>query len=323
MHIGDKVLVSKEIIENIDLEEGKIRVNGKWLTEDEIRYAIKMKVSSDDYNVSDLAVALKTLISEMNKSTVLRIRVPKEMAEEFEELSRNRGESIESLLRDILIEYMGGKGARDETFEEEEETSPHEDAYIGKTEEVYGEENERDEDEPDEDFFDEKEDEEEEEEEIDIGITIGDGDAHEDEITSGLLDLDTVSEDSEAEEVEIEDGMVVEELPDIEVIEEDISQPEIEDIELDEIDSQENLEADDLDDIEDIDEEIDEPQIEESLSEIMESDEDQKEEHIPEIDDNEEEVKKPKGRKIKRALRKKKAARKKVIIRKKKLKNKT
>ena len=68
------------------LEEGKIKVNGKWLTEDEIRYAIKMKVDSDDYNVADYAVALRTLINEMNKSTILKVRVPREMAEEFEKI---------------------------------------------------------------------------------------------------------------------------------------------------------------------------------------------------------------------------------------------
>jgi hypothetical protein len=105
----EKILVSKEVIENIDLEEGKIKVRGEWLTEDELRYAIRMKVDSDDYNVADLAVALKTLISEMNKSTVLRVRVPKELAESFEEISKQRGHSIESMLRTILIDFINEK----------------------------------------------------------------------------------------------------------------------------------------------------------------------------------------------------------------------
>lgn len=100
---------SKEVMENIDLEEGKIKVRGEWLTEDELRYAIRMKVDSDDYNVADLAVALKTLISEMNKSTVLRVRVPKELAESFEEISRQRGHSIESMLRTILLDFINQK----------------------------------------------------------------------------------------------------------------------------------------------------------------------------------------------------------------------
>jgi hypothetical protein len=105
----DQQLDSKEVMENIDLEEGKIKVRGEWLTEDELRYAIRMKVDSDDYNVADLAVALKTLISEMNKSTVLRVRVPKELAESFEDISKQRGHSVESMLRSLLLDFINQK----------------------------------------------------------------------------------------------------------------------------------------------------------------------------------------------------------------------
>jgi hypothetical protein len=105
----DLYLDSKEVMENIDLEEGKIKVRGEWLTEDELRYAIRMKVDSDDYNVADLAVALKTLISEMNKSTVMRVRVPKELAESFEDISKQRGHSVESMLRTILLDFINQK----------------------------------------------------------------------------------------------------------------------------------------------------------------------------------------------------------------------
>jgi hypothetical protein len=106
-------------MENIDLEEGRIRIKGKWLTEDEIRYAIKMKVSSDDYNVADLANALQTLITEMNKSTVLKIRVPKEMAEEFAKIAKQRGESMESTLRNILMDYISEEDEEPEEVEGE------------------------------------------------------------------------------------------------------------------------------------------------------------------------------------------------------------
>jgi hypothetical protein len=106
-------------MENIDLEEGRIRIKGKWLTEDEIRYAIKMKVSSDDYNVADLANALQTLIAEMNKSTVLKVRVPKEMAEEFGKIAKQRGETLESTLRYILMDYISDENEEPEEVEAE------------------------------------------------------------------------------------------------------------------------------------------------------------------------------------------------------------
>ena len=159
-------MVSIEIMENIDLEEGRIRIKGKWLTEDEIRYAIKMKVSSDDYNVADLANALKTLITEMNKSTVLKIRAPKEMAEEFDKIAKQKGESMESTLRNILIDYLsaeeeseGDEGEAAEVYEEVE-IEPSKRRQKGVT--VNGE------------FEDEEEDYYIEEEDEDMDFSLGD-----------------------------------------------------------------------------------------------------------------------------------------------------
>jgi len=120
-------LESKDKIEDIDLEEGKIRINGKWLTEDEIRYAIKMKVSSDDYNVADLAVALRTLIDEMNKSQVLRVRMPKELVEELEALSKETEESVEAILRRIIMDHLHSPTEIEEESDEEPEIEDDED----------------------------------------------------------------------------------------------------------------------------------------------------------------------------------------------------
>lgn len=278
-------MVSKEIIENIDLEEGKIRIGGKWFTEDEIRYAIKMKVSSDDYNVADLAVALQTLINEMNKSTTLRVRVPKEMAEKFEELSRERGESVEAMLRDILIEYISREGEYAEKLEEE---GVSDEGIVG-----------------------------EEEDEIDI---------MEDETEDTLLDIDAGAKEGEIVEVETEDVLEAEELPDIETIDEEIIEPEIEDDleedystdvdvideELSNPDIEKDLNIEDLDDIEAIVEEISEPDIEEDFDAAPMSE-------LAAIDEG---IVEAEGKKIKRNLKKKRATKKKIILRKKKLRNK-
>ena len=213
---GGKVLVSKKIIENIDLEEGKIRVGDKWLTEDEIRYIIKMKVDSDDYNVADLAVALQTLISELNKSAVLRVRVPKEMAEEFEKLSKEKGESVQSVLRSILINYLNTEGKSLEE-QEEEEAIVYEDVDEEEPEEEYEETTYIDEDEgeSDEDILAERDD--------DIDIRIEEEDLVEDR-DSELLEIDTTIGSSETVEVEAEDDFDTEYIPDIEELDEEESE---------------------------------------------------------------------------------------------------
>lgn len=188
----------------------------KWLTEDEIRYIIKMKVDSDDYNVADLAVALQTLISELNKSAVLRVRVPKEMAEEFEKLSKERGESVQSVLRTILIDYLntGGKSPEEQ---EEEETIVYEDVDEEEPEEEYEEITYIDEDEGelDEDILVEKDD--------DIDIRIEEEDLVEDR-DSELLEIDTTRGSSETVEVEAEDDYDTEYIPDIEELDEEESE---------------------------------------------------------------------------------------------------
>ncbi|UCE37770.1 MAG: hypothetical protein JSW00_00535 [Thermoplasmata archaeon] len=195
-------MVSIEIMENIDLEEGKIRIKGKWLTEDEIRYAIKMKVSSDDYNVADLAVALQTLITEMNKSTVLKVRVPKTLAEEFENIGKERDETVETVLRNILMDYISGEGEESENPYEEEETEVYEEVEVEPSSEIVRGVvvDEVVESEPEEYISDDRD------EEIEIGID-------EDERDEELLHLENTDEDTELEDIDIEEDLGVEDLP--------------------------------------------------------------------------------------------------------------
>jgi predicted transcriptional regulator len=197
-------------MENVDLEEGKIRVKGQWLTEDEIRYAIRMKVDSDDYNVADLAVALKTLITEMNKSTVLRVRVPKELAEKLEEISKERDESVESLLRIILLDFINQEAKQKQKFEsiisegEEEETPIELEAeiveIIRESEEI---KREFDGDERDLDILNNEEDK---------------------NLKSELLDLETSSLDSEPEKVQIEGNLEEDDFSDIDSLDAEIEE---------------------------------------------------------------------------------------------------
>jgi pilus assembly protein FimV len=182
-------------MENIDLEEGKIRIKGKWLTEDEIRYAIKMKVSSDDYNVGELATALQTLITEMNKSTVLKVRVPKEMADEFQKLSDENDESIESLLRAVIMEYIN---TQDE-YEEEEEEEEYEEIELqpkAKSKRVIV------------DLQDEDDSDDEDDESIAIEF--------EEEEDDGLLQLESAKD--EPAEFDIEEGVEVEDITEVDTV---------------------------------------------------------------------------------------------------------
>lgn len=202
-------MVSKKIMENVDLEEGRIRVKGQWLTEDELRYAIRMKVDSDDYNVADLAVALKTLITEMNKSTVLRVRVPKELTEKLEEISKERDESVESLLRIILLDFINQETEDKEKIEtiisEDEEEPPVEleaeiVEIIRESEEI---KREFDGDERNLDIFNNEEDK---------------------NLKNELLDLETPALDEEPEKVQIEGDLEEDDFSDIDSLDAEIEE---------------------------------------------------------------------------------------------------
>jgi hypothetical protein len=197
-------------MENVDLEEGKIRVKGQWLTEDEIRYAIRMKVDSDDYNVADLAVALKTLITEMNKSTVLRVRVPKELAEKLEEISQERDESVESLLRIILLDFINQHVTEKQEIETIESEDEEEEAPIELEAEIV--EIIRESEEMKRDF---------EGNERDLDILSDDDDKN---LESELLDLETPSMDSEPEKVQIEGDLEEDDFSDIDSLDAEIEE---------------------------------------------------------------------------------------------------
>ncbi len=250
-------MVSKEIMESIDLEEGKILVDGKWLTEDEIRYAIKMKVESDDYNVADLATALQTLINEMNKSRVLKMRVPKEMAEILEELSQKSGESVESTLRGILIEYLSREGEPVEPPAEVPEEVEVDDETFGgielgtKFEEPKGELFEDElESEVDDDISGEKD------EKIDIDIE--DVILGEEETEAELLDIESEGV-TKSEEIAIGDDLKDEDIADIEAVEEIGKVEGVGDAEeagkVEKVDEVEDVgEAEDVGDVEEVEE---------------------------------------------------------------------
>jgi hypothetical protein len=197
-------------MENVDLEEGKIRVKGQWLTEDEIRYAIRMKVDSDDYNVADLAVALKTLITEMNKSTVLRVRVPKELSEKLNEISERKGESVESMLRIILLDFINHKGEIKKQLELEDDEEEEEVANVELEAEIveiiHGNEP------VDIDLA-------EDEEDLDLLEDFKDRN-----IESELLDLETPTIDSEPEKVKIGGDLDDDDFSDIEDLDDEIEE---------------------------------------------------------------------------------------------------
>ncbi|GEM_PF-4188455 len=147
----------------IDLDEGKILYEGEWVSEEDLKQMIKDKVDSGDFDVADLSLALKNLQKVMENSTVIEIRITREMEERIIAGADERGIKFGELVRRAIDAYLGGTVSAPETEEAEEEPEEEE----GEEEEAVEEFEEKtvEEEEEEEEVFEAPEPEEEEEEE--------------------------------------------------------------------------------------------------------------------------------------------------------------
>ncbi len=142
---------------NIDLDEGRIQVESEWLSVDEIKYAIKTKISSDDYDVADLSSAMKKLKKAIDESVAIEFRITTDIEKQLNALAKERGETVGSILRALIHDNMGDLPAVTEKEDEPEEEKEEE------KEDEPEPEDEPEEDEPEEEKEDEPEEEKEEE----------------------------------------------------------------------------------------------------------------------------------------------------------------
>jgi hypothetical protein len=148
----------------IDLDEGRVMVEGDWLSEDEVKNAIKAKISSEDFDIAPLADSLKNLQSALENSTMINVRVAKDMAKKFELLARDRGEGVGNILREALGIFLAEEAGDIDIEEAEEDMAAEEEEPVEAIEENE-EEEEEDEDEEEEESDEEESDEEEDEDE--------------------------------------------------------------------------------------------------------------------------------------------------------------
>ena len=95
----------------VDLDEGRIFVEGEWLSEEELKYAIKTKISSDDFDVEHLAISMKALQKVMGESSMMEFRLSNGMIHALKNMSDDTGETTGSIIRKALESYMGGAPA--------------------------------------------------------------------------------------------------------------------------------------------------------------------------------------------------------------------
>jgi hypothetical protein len=153
-------------MENIDFDEGKMRLNGEWLAIEDIKEAIKEKVASNDFDVADYSIALKDLARTLEGSREFTFRLPADVIGALEEMSQRQSDKLGNCLRKALKGYLKGEGFSLKAPEISEPASSEEPAEEEEEDESEEEESEEEDDEEEEDESEEEESEEEDDEEV-------------------------------------------------------------------------------------------------------------------------------------------------------------
>ncbi|UCE73556.1 MAG: hypothetical protein JSV56_11085 [Methanomassiliicoccales archaeon] len=234
----------------------------------------------------------------------MRLRVPKKLAEEIEDLSKQRGESLESMLRTILIDFINKEGERSGQLYEE--TVAYGDMELEGPKEEFKAQSVVVEMESEADEYPIARKEE------DIGIRIEENVVEEEGVEGELLDLEATANGSEVDEFGSDEDFEDEDIFDIEAEDEEENELVVEDDEdLDE----------DLSEIEVVEEEPSQPEVEEIISH-EEPEDIFEEKDLSDIEPFEEKKEETELKEFKPIPKKKKATKKKIVLRKKKLRHK-
>jgi predicted RNA-binding Zn-ribbon protein involved in translation (DUF1610 family) len=93
----------------IDLQEGKINVDGEWLSVDDLTHSIQEKISAGDMKFSGLAAALETLKIELENSHTIETTIVIPNAD-YEKLKALGGDDDLDCVRKAIMAFIGSDG---------------------------------------------------------------------------------------------------------------------------------------------------------------------------------------------------------------------
>ena len=94
----------------IDLQEGKINVDGEWLSVDDLTHSIQAKISAGDMKFSGLAAALETLKIELENSHTIETTIVIPNAD-YEKLKALGGDDDLDCVRKAIMAFIGIDGS--------------------------------------------------------------------------------------------------------------------------------------------------------------------------------------------------------------------
>lgn len=106
-------------MQNVNLEEHRIKVEGSWLSSDDLKLKIEEKMKTGDMKIAELAEALErlSLAIENSKTVEVKLALPKDVYNELK--ARGKGDDKECVRKavlafvgkDVITDDVAGKAA--------------------------------------------------------------------------------------------------------------------------------------------------------------------------------------------------------------------
>ncbi len=109
---------------NLDIDEGKIQFEDGWHSVEDLKAKIKESIDSGNYDVAEIATALKSLESVVEQTQEVQFKLLEDTAEKLQKVAEKRSVSIGAVIRDALASYLGGETTPPQPLEEEPPKPP-------------------------------------------------------------------------------------------------------------------------------------------------------------------------------------------------------
>ncbi len=86
-------------MEEIDIEEEKIKVGEVWKSAEELREEIKERIGKGDFEITDEALALKKLNKALQNYTEISIKLPAELIDTFKDIAEKNDLKFQDVIR--------------------------------------------------------------------------------------------------------------------------------------------------------------------------------------------------------------------------------
>ncbi len=101
---------------NINLEESRIKIEGNWLSSEDLTQKIQEKMKTGDLKIAELAEALERLSLAIENSETLEVKLSLSKDEYNELKARGKGDDKECV-RKAIMAYIGGNNQEPSSIE--------------------------------------------------------------------------------------------------------------------------------------------------------------------------------------------------------------